>query len=692
MAIDPNQIFRDYNVEGDPSSQPFQPALSDMRAWANDVNNRLDAYPVDELTTALETASQNASDAQSAADLASSKVAEVQAAVSAAGSIEQVARGTVYQSPDDIGVVEYQTSEFPNGSKYIVGVRYEDGRSFDLSAPSRGAPDSTEARGTVFQSPADTDVAGYERGDDGNIIGLWRADGSYEPLGGVRGAIIDADDTVSAYIDGTTLKATDGATSVSFGDAFGVAPVASKKGKFKTIRKLSSGAPFPVIADLKAALRAGRGVASPALGNVLYHVITIAQSVGAGSQGAPVLAPYNSGAFPSVWMLNNSSASFQDIRCGKYRGNPDSCERIRESDLTDITAFMSAAGAGNVHGMTPLDSFGVHWAKTANAAFGVAPNILLSCVAIGGTPFRRWKRTPDAMITPISGIDVGASWRARDEFDDVVTAGKRIAAAHGMGYRVLAILSKGGEADDGYVNASTDLAQVIDEINYDLTTPASAIYCQDDAPIWLATTPCSFADPNTKGMSAYLDAQASGKLNLVAADYALMALGGAGFGFASGAQWEHPINTGYVRLGDYLALAIGDALLGRAYSAPKFGTPTRVGNVLTFPVTGGDGSSLVVDTTTITERANTNAGFRYLVSGTPVAITSVAVNGTDPTKIDVTLPSYTAGSVVEYAMFGHTDALIGTRARGNVRQSTAYVSGYDAANFYQWALPGKWSI
>jgi hypothetical protein len=630
--------------------------------------------------------SATALEAQANAQSAAEDYARTVIAIAGIASLNPAYRKCCYPTPAYQNVAIFRADTSPTGDTRLTSIVYEDGSEIDLTATARGiSPEWQAPRPGIYPTPHETGIRDVIVGNDGNVYAYIYEDDTTKLLGGERNPIAVPDTTAFAYLAAGVLKvigAQRTRTLVASG-AIQSEPVATRPGQ---IRSVVSAAPSGVRSSL---VDVGQFVASahafpktmPAVNGVLYHIITLGQSLSAGSGGAPsgantVFDYYASEHEATTYIFTNSTSDIIDVRCGKFRGGDASAERIREADLEGIVAYAANGGAGSVHGMTPVDTLGVDWCSQGRETFGIAPKYLITSVGLGGAPFAYWKRTPPANITPVGGIDLGDSWTLRSEFDAVVNAGMAIAADLGLGYKVLAICLKGGESD--YTNASSyaDAAQVIDEINADLTTPASSCYTgQTEYPIWYGSQPSSFASDNaasvsyngTESVAAYEALHDAGKLILTGSDYAVIPYDGYD---KPSPDFIHLAAQGYGVRGETDREFVGAALAGHAVAPLRF-SAVRSGTTITLTYTGGNGSPLVFDTADITERSGTEKGFRWLVGGVSQSI-SAAI--TDDREIEITIPSGVSG-VLEYAGYGFvTDFIEDEQPRGNVKESVGFAS------------------
>jgi hypothetical protein len=121
---------------------------------------------------------------------------------------------------------------------------------------------------------------------------------------------------------------------------------------------------------------------------------------------------------------------------------------------------------------------------------------------------------------------------------------------------------------------------------------------------------------------------------------------------------------------------------------------TATNNVVTVCFMGGDGSNLVLDTTLVSRKGHAY-GFDYWdLQGDVPAISSVAINGTYPRCIDLTLTRNAAAPArVQYANYSATTVDPGAAQRlsvgGNVRDQDSITTGdaSDTTPLYNWAWP-----
>lgn len=126
----------------------------------------------------------------------------------------------------------------------------------------------------------------------------------------------------------------------------------------------------------------------------------------------------------------------------------------------------------------------------------------------------------------------------------------------------------------------------------------------------------------------------------------------------------HLTNVGERRLGEYIGKAARRvAVLGSAWLPLHMSGATATDNVVTVQLAGGDGSNIAVDTTQMVGRHT--RGFEYTDdSGSPAAITSVAINAAARTVALTLNKDAVSGATVRYGLTAPIGALVGGAPTG----------------------------
>ena len=337
------------------------------------------------------------------------------------------------------------------------------------------------------------------------------------------------------------------------------------------------------------------------------------------------------------------------------------------------------AGGAGLTGMLPLTENGVETmsagmanliARMARADLfgGMAPPmndhaLLVSCHGVGGIAYSGLKR----------GTAPYSNGMAQ------VASAKSIADRAGYGYVVRAVTNVHGESD--HVNQNMNYANDLVQWQSDYETDVKAMIGQREPIPMLHTQISSWTRYNSA-------TSAIPALQLAASDMQpdKIYMVGPKYFLSYVPDGVHLDNKGYRWMGEYYAKAYRRIVLeGKPWIPVR---PTKIALAgaeitITFNVPA---PPLVLDTMLVTDPGNN--GFEYWDdSGSPPAITQVALTGPDTVKI--TLAKAPAGNQkrVRYAYTGKVGALAGptTGPRGNLRDSdkTASLNGN---NLYNWCV------
>ena len=273
-----------------------------------------------------------------------------------------------------------------------------------------------------------------------------------------------------------------------------------------------------------------------------------------------------------------------------------------------------------------------------------------------------------------------------------VTDAMAIASAAGLSYAVRAVTAIHGEHDhyayssndsafplEGTDGASTvaDYADALLEWQRDYETSVKEITGQT-VPVPLFVNQYSHWNdvPTTKIAYMQLDAhlRSQGKVVVVGPTYAL--------GYSSNCL--HFLNHAERQLGEYFGKAYARVVIeGKRWEPLRPTEVTLAGNVVTarFHVPS---PPLVFDTTRVTDPGN--HGFEwYDASGSPPAITNVAITGPDTVQVTLAAAPTGADKRLRYAYTFRGCGGSGTIARGNLRDSDATPSNY-GYDLFNWAV------
>ncbi|MDW9447210.1 hypothetical protein GOA58_05850 [Sinorhizobium meliloti] len=432
--------------------------------------------------------------------------------------------------------------------------------------------------------------------------------------------------------------------------------------------KPAMGANTPVQIDRNAELFVPYGSA------LAIGVVADGQSLAAGSQG---IAPIWTNPHPD-YILMPDTGSASDVRLG-LTVSSGVADVLSSGEITGLRAMESRSGVESAtYGQTPVETLCSAMHGEVLQKLGFAPRLIGMSLGIGGFGIVDLKKgTQHYTNTQVAIADVKAE-----------------ALADGWRYWLPAIYWRHGEADA----ASTTYAADMIAYRTDFNTDSKAITGQASDIWFILAQPSSFANVSLgNSVKAMLDLHVTQPNAFVLShpsymlDYDILFTGDG-----SDDDNVHLSPIGYALDGEYAYKAWRKTIFGKTRWEPlRPLIAVRSGNVIdiTFAVPV---QPLVLDTTTVTERAGTVKGFEYTDDGTPPAISSVTVTGPDTVRITLAATPTGANKKIRYAMKGY-DATsprpASERPRGNLRDSDTTQARFDPSRIlYNWCVHFEMSV
>lgn len=390
----------------------------------------------------------------------------------------------------------------------------------------------------------------------------------------------------------------------------------------------------------------------------------------------PVVRPPNNAPGFHYYDINHILSTGQSLSVGAVGSPPLSVTQPYMNRMFNTGVL---AGGSNLIGMLPLVESGVETMSAGMATlitamarmdlFGqMAPPmndhaVLVSCHGIGGTPYSGLKKGTAAYSNGIAQV----------------TAARSIAERAGYGYVVRAVTNVHGESD--HANRNMGYANDLVQWQSDYETDVKNLTGQREPVPMLQTQISSWTRYNSATsfiptlQLAACDMQPD-KIYMVAPKYFLSYV----------PDGVHLDNKGYRWMGEYYAKAYRRIVLeGKPWIPVR---PTKVSLAgaeitVTFNVPA---PPLVLDTTLVTDPGS--YGFEFWDdSGSPPAITQVALAGPDAVKITLAKAPSGMQKRIRYAYTGKVGALAGptTGPRGNLRDSDATASP-NGNKLYNWCV------
>ena len=607
------------------------------------------------------------------------------------------------------------------GVPYIERIHYATGEQDDYTGPTKGLPVYHErAIAARLPSMDYADVSAIEVGKNNALISVTYASGKQTFLGGVGPAQVDAPMGVQMGIDPAT------------GRAFTMGPFAGTRDLVPSGCFGVSAVPSWPLAHIVVVGQPGRGLASPYLiasdsfgrnptkrpvhtlahDKILAVAIGLHQSDGMTNAFEPdgTISPrYRLPVHNNLVMLANSRPdTLPTVACGTIRNSPLYAQQVLAAELTDIIPLYNFIPFGAIHGTARLEMAMMEEYIEGQADLPAMGLQGLTRLGLGGIGPKFALNVPPSStyrIIPILGSDVGRDWTLRGDFDNAMQGWKNRAAANGWGVYLSDVplwfsVSMGNDSD-----SSSVFQQVISEITADLANPAHAIYTGQPAPplFWGFNHAVKFSEDHPSApqqwhaQEALRNAADAGVWRSCGPDYGALQVDGFGYVSSPGlADGYHMVASGHAYMGELAREFRSWWKLGRnekCFQADIAGT-SRAGDVITVPVLGGfaSGNPAVIDAVSISNRAGTVNGWRYMVGGESGtnAIASVAAAGGGGAYL-ITLNPGTGAGQLGYADFGHIAAGAPTAAgtaRGQCRRQNGFTSQYNnAVTIYYWLEP-----
>jgi len=401
------------------------------------------------------------------------------------------------------------------------------------------------------------------------------------------------------------------------------------------------------------------------LGTDTTQLVTLNHGV---ETGQSLAGGYDESAITTSQPLDNLMLN-GGPRCGSAAGIA-----VAASNMTSLVPLIEVNGA-TVSGISDDANYGETMSSTI-------ANQLAQKALTAGIRFRMAMTVNAEGNTPYSGIKKGTVPYSNGLAE--VTAVHSLAAAASMSHAVRFGTLIHGESDekDGTPNYYQDVPTLAQNYNADYAAITGQsftfpwFFCQESS--WTKYVPAAI------GIIAFQQLQAAqanlGQLYLVGPKYFLSYVDGVHITAASQQWW-----------GEYYARAIWQVLFEGQLWRPVYPRKiTRFGNQIYIRFWVWPGNSLVIDTTNVAApTANPSGlnGFEYFDnSGTPPAITNVALVGTDAVLITLASTPTGTGNRIRYAYTGTSGNAAGptTGARGNLRDNSNDTSAYGHPNMYNW--------
>lgn len=325
-------------------------------------------------------------------------------------------------------------------------------------------------------------------------------------------------------------------------------------------------------------------------------------------------------------------------------------------------------GGTNLTFMVPIIENTVETMSSGMAALSSAlsaesHDMLVSCHGVGNTAYAGLAKGTAPYIEGMAQV----------------SAAKAICASHGLSYDISAVTVVHGESDHVRGNLSYDSDLATWQSDYETDTQALT---GQTSPVPMLHTQMSswthYGQATSVIQQAQLDASvaAPDKLVLVCPKYFL----------SYAADGVHLTNIGYRHMGEYYGKAYYRVVVeGNIWQPLRPLTATLSGAEITveFLVPA---PPLVIDTVLVTDPGDNGFEF-YDDSGSPPAISSVAIVGPSTVKVTLAVAPTGANKRLRYAYTGTPGANAGptTGARGNLRDSDATAS-LVGNHLYNWCV------
>ncbi|GEM_PF-5429968 len=386
----------------------------------------------------------------------------------------------------------------------------------------------------------------------------------------------------------------------------------------------------------------------PSADDLLIILPSYGQSNSVGVGGAGV-----GGAAPEQFMYNNPYGdrlfmfAGTDVRLGYIR---DVENVVNGSTLTDFQPLKTIIDSANC-GTSAIEGTGRALARQTEL-MGINSKILCFTSGRGASYLTDLVSGTVPYTNLMTGIERGV-W---------------VANKKGLKAYVPAVVFVHGEADQSNSQYTTKLIEFYDTLNADIKARTG----QSADVQLLVSQPSSFSTAYHGVLGLYNAAKTNLNIHLVSAGYP--------FSFIS--DYLHYDPRGHYKLGEYFAKAISDIVVGKKYQALM---PTNVTkkDANTIEITFNSVGNLVADTVNMTAK-NANWGFQLFNDGIEVPITSKTISDN---KVTLTTSATLTSGRVDYAMEGQSNPKTAANLpRGQLRDSSAYLSITDSSPLYNWCV------
>ncbi|RUR51425.1 hypothetical protein [Vreelandella populi] len=454
-----------------------------------------------------------------------------------------------------------------------------------------------------------------------------------------------------------------GATAQLLADASGFEVIVLAAGNDRHVRAVIDS---PMI-DGQRAVAVGGGWLIPDDSKVLHVFIALGQSLAVGANSSPTLVSV-APVFPSDVLMFDAGVN-SDVRMGlQTQSNPQAT--LDPDNLVGFLPLVAKAGVGTgTRGETIMESSANELSRQARE-IGASFRSLSFTVAQGGTNYEGLRKGSQVYANMLTAVKKAVE----------------LAAQKGWHVVVDACYLKHGEADNSNDNYFYDLL----EWQRDIDSDVKAITGQQADVHFLMAQHSSFFSTFQSAIAMTQAHNESPVHHLSGADYP--------FATEYFTDLLHFTGPGYFHIGEQVARAQKQALWSSVKSsqivqivgAQASGTTVSVSVSVPIP-------PLVIDTTNVPEQVA--SGFSFYDSTGEIAIDDVQIadDGVDSGTaiVELTLSAAASGfdERIDYALVGHS----GTRdestvPRGNLRDSSADRSAYDAKPLYNWGVHQRFLI
>lgn len=360
-------------------------------------------------------------------------------------------------------------------------------------------------------------------------------------------------------------------------------------------------------------------------------------------------------------------------------------------NLNTAAGVAPVLAPGAITGLVPMDSVPGEEAFTS----GQTP-VETICYALHYEIMRKLNYSPvlGGMTLGVGGFALSQLVKGTQPYDNTQIAIEDFETeAFAAGYRTWlpAVFWRGGESDASNATYESGMVALRTDFNTDtkgITGQASDIW-------FIMAAPSSFVEGLDKAVLAMLALHENQPTGFVLShpsymlDYDIYAPG-----LTTDDDYVHLSVRGQQMDGEYAKKAWLKTIYGKTRWEPlrPLSAVRSAANIdVTFNVPVG---SLVLDTTTVTERTGTVKGFEFIDdSGSTPAISSVTILDADTVRITLaSTPTGTqASQKVRYALKGHDGSApfnASEMARGNLRDSDTTRAVFDPSlTLYNWCVP-----